>query len=111
MTSGTGSVTITIDDNKNKTYDPDDVTPDANNQIVMTLVSSGTKQWVFKDNPITINNGADFTWTPANGGGTTLTVTDSEADKGRNPSHNYTVHVKNNAGEEMDIDPRILDRT
>lgn len=109
-TTGVGAVTIKIDDQKKKTYVPDEVTPDSNNNIVMTLESEGSKQWVFKDPPITINNPADFSWSPEDGGGTVLTVTDTNADKSRVPQHNYTVHVKNNAGEEMDIDPKIVDR-
>lgn len=108
-TTGTGSVTVTIDDNKNKSYDPDEVTPDANNNIVITLVSSGTKQWVFKDNPITINNGADFT--PTLQSPTVLNVYDNEDDQHTIPTHNYTCHVKNNAGESLDFDPVIKDRT
>lgn len=109
-TTAVGAVTITIDDKKKKSYSADVVTPDANNQIVMTLVSSGSKSWVFKDPPITINNPADFSWTPEDGGGTVLTVTDSNADKSRVPQHNYTVHVKSNDGDELDIDPKIVDR-
>lgn len=108
-TSGVGAVTVTIDDRKNKSYDPDEVTPDANNNVVITLVSSGSKQWTFKPNPITITNNADFSWT-LESDDTVLNVVDDEADRHQIPQHNYTCHVHNNAGESMSFDPVIKDR-
>lgn len=109
-TTGVGAVTVTIDDHKNKSYDPDEVTPDDNNNIVITLVSTGTKQWTYKPNPITINNGANFTHS-VDATDTILTVNDNEEDEHTIPTHNYTCHVQNNAGESMDFDPIIKDRT
>lgn len=109
-TTAVGAVTITIDDKKNKSYSADEVTPDENNQVVMTLVSSGSKSWTYKDKPITIKNDANFTWSPHDGGGTVLTVTDSGDDKKKHPKHDYTVHVQSNDGDELDIDPKIVDR-
>lgn len=110
MTDGVGSVTISIDDNKNKTYDPTDVTPDANNNIVMSLQSTGTKTWTYKPAPITIAADTDFSWT-LDSTSTVLTVNDDEADRAQVPQHVYTVHVQSSSGDSLDIDPIIKDRT
>lgn len=104
-----GQVVVSIDDNKNKSYDPETVTPDAENNIQITLLSTGTKQWTFKANPITITNGADFT-PQVQPGGTVLNVYDDEADRHQIPTHQYTCHVKSNQGDELDFDPVIRDR-
>lgn len=108
-TTGVGSVTVTIDDNKNKSYDPDEVTPDANNQVKITLVSTGSKTWTYKPKPITIDNPANFTWS-VDSTDKILTVTDTEQDEGSHPTHNYTCHVQNNQGESFSFDPIIKDR-
>ncbi|MBB3764389.1 hypothetical protein [Sphingomicrobium lutaoense] len=109
QTSGVGAVTITVDDQRQVSYDPEDVTPDENNNIEMTLQSSGTKQWSFmQNNPVTIANPQDFTSRLIDD--THLNVNDTGADKARNPTHQYTVHVVSNTGEHCDFDPIIRDR-
>ena len=110
MSDGTGSVTISIDDNKNKTYDPTDVTPDANNNIVMSIQSMGSKTWTYKPTPITISADTDFSWS-VDSTGTILTVSDDEADRAQVPQHSYTVHVQSSSGDSLDFDPIIKDRT
>lgn len=106
---GTGTCTITVNDQMQWTPSVDPIIPDASNKITFMLQSSGTKTWTFNAaNPITIANPNDFNETLISG--TQLDVTDSEADKGQNPSHNYTIHVLSNTGDRIDIDPRIQDR-
>lgn len=110
-TTGVGSVCITVDDHKNKSYDPQIVIPDANKQVTITLVSEGpNKTWTFKPTPISIRHGhGNFTYT-VDSTNTVLTLTDSEADKGTHPQHSYTCHVESNTGDSLDIDPIIKDQ-
>lgn len=106
---GVGCVTLTVNDQMQVTPSVDPIIPDVNNNISFMLASSGTKQWSFNpNNPITIANPTDFSETLVSA--TQLNVTDTEADKAQNPSHNYTIHVQSNSGESFDFDPRIQDR-
>jgi hypothetical protein len=106
-----GAVTITVDDQRQITYSSDEVEPDANGNIVFTLQSTGPdKIWNFKQNdPINIANPSNFTTTSVSA--TSLTINDTSADKATNPTHNYTIKIENQDGEELAFDPIIKDRT
>lgn len=107
---GVGTVTVSVDDQRNITYSADPVEPDANNNIVFTLVSTGpTKVWTFKEDPINISNPHDFSWTLQSS--TQLNVTDTSADEATIPQHNYTLKIKDQNGNQFDFDPVIKDRT
>lgn len=114
MSTGTGSVTITVNDQRQITYDPTEVTPDVDNNISMFLVSAGpNKSWEFMNTaetkPITIVNPNDFSWTLLENK-TQLNVTDNEDDRDQIPTHAYTVHVVSSDGDRLDFDPIIRDR-
>lgn len=110
-----GHVMCNINFDDSVTLTPQEATPDANNNIVITLVDdSNGMGWVFADDPITIRNDADFTVTRnANG---QITVNDNENDsrgRGNNPmTHKYTLHFVSttHSGQTKDYDPTIKDR-
>ena len=110
MPSAVGTVTVTLDDNGNYTLSSEDVTPDASDNVIFTMVSTGpNKSWKFDNPPIAIVNDADFTIAPPNGGTTRLVVRDSEADKATIPDHEYTLYAVCGT-DKVAIDPRIIDR-
>lgn len=109
-TTGVGSVTVSVDDQRQISCNPDTVEPDVNGNISFMLQSTGTKVWNFNSgNPITIANPTDFSWTLVSP--TQLNVTDTSADKARVPQHNYTLLVQSQDGDEAKFDPIIKDRT
>lgn len=106
---GVGGVTITVNDQRQFSYSCDPVEPDVNGNISFFLQSSGSKQWSFmSNNPINIANPQNFSWTLNTP--TQLNVTDTSADKGTIPQHQYTLNVQSQNGEELEIDPTIKDR-
>lgn len=94
------------------TLQPDPAVPDADNNIVFTMVDdSNGMGWVFdQNNPITIANPKDFTvdWI-ANG---QIKVNDNESDRNRIPEHKYTLHFVStqHQGRRLNFDPIIRDR-
>ena len=108
---GTGSVTVTVDDQRQITYSCDPVSPDSNNDITFMLQSVGpSKTWTFNSNdPINISNPHDFSVTLASP--TQLDVTDTSADEATVPRHNYTLKIQSQSGDQVDFDPVIKDRT
>jgi len=108
---GVGSCTVTVDDQRNISYSCDPVEPDANNNIVFYLQSSGpTKTWNFNpSDPINIANPQNFNWSLASP--TQLNVTDTSQDEKTIPTHNYTLKIQSQSGEQAEFDPIIKDRT
>lgn len=106
-----GAVTITVDDQRQITYSNDEVEPDANGNIVFTLESTGpNKVWNFKqDDPINISNPSNFSTTSISA--TSLTINDTSADRATVPTHNYTIKIESQDGDELSFDPVIKDRT
>ena len=108
---GIGSVTVTVDDQRQISYSCDPVTPDSNNDITFMLASAGpNKTWTFNSNdPINISNPQDFSYSLASS--TQLDVTDTSADEKTVPQHNYTLKIQSQNGDNFDFDPVIKDRT
>lgn len=108
---GIGSCTITVDDQRSISYSCDPVEPDANNNIVFYLQSTGpTKTWSFNPNdPINIDHPSNFTTTLVSP--TQLNVVDTSADEKTIPTHNYTIKIQSQSGEQAQFDPIIKDRT
>ena len=108
---GIGSVTVSVDDQRQISYSCDPVEPDVNGNISFMLQSAGpNKQWSFMaSNPINISNPQDFSWTLVSP--TQLNVTDTSADESRVPQHNYTLMIQSQSGDEVEFDPVIKDRT
>ena len=106
-----GAVTITVNDQRQVSYSNDEVEPDTDGNIVFTLQSTGpSKQWSFKQNdPINIANPSNFTTTSVSA--SSLTVNDTSADEATVPTHNYTIKIQSQDGEELSFDPVIKDRT
>lgn len=105
-----GSCTVSVNDQRQITCNPDPVTPDENDNIMFTLQSTGSQVWTFNaQNPISIANNADFTTTLISP--TQLLVTDTNADERTIPEHAYTVIIQSQSGESAEFDPVIKDRT
>ncbi|WP_205479392.1 hypothetical protein [Sphingomonas arenae] len=106
---GIGSVTVSINDQRNISYSADPVEPDVNGNISFNLVSTGSKVWTFNSNdPINIANPHDFSYTLVSP--TQLNVTDTSADEATIPQHNYTLKIQSQNGENFEFDPVIRDR-
>lgn len=105
-----GQCTITIDSNDSVSGSPDEATPDANNNLVFTLVDNSGHGWCFADtNPIIIANPQNFTVT--RNSGSQLTVTDSGLDRANIPTHKYTMRfTRPGRPNPMIWDPTIRDR-
>lgn len=110
-----GQVLIEIDFNNKVIATPEDVTPDASNNIEFTLVDdSNGYGWVFDErNPITIVNPADFTVTRVANG--LLRVYDNEndsSDRSKPPkTHKYTLNFSSTTRQaRLSFDPKIIDR-
>lgn len=110
MPNTEGSCTVSVNDQRQISCNPDPVEPDDNGNISFMLQSTGSKVWNFKPgNPINIANPQDFSWTLVSP--TQLNVTDTSADEATIPQHNYTVMLQSQNGDEASFDPVIKDHT
>lgn len=111
MPSPDGQATCTIT-GQTAVISPEEVTPDANDDVVFTLDASRAGAWRFADEPITIVEDEDFTVTRLSD--TQIRVHDNENDSRGKPSaktHKYTLHFVTFDGRtHMDVDPTIKDR-
>lgn len=107
---GVGTVTVSVNDQRQVTCNPDTVEPDVNGNLSFMLQSTGSKTWNFQaNNPINIANPNNFSWTLVSP--TQLNVTDTSADRATIPQHNYTVMLQSQDGDHASFDPVIKDRT
>lgn len=108
---GVGTVTVTVNDQRQISYSCDPIEPDVNGNMSFFLASAGpTKTWTFNpNNPINIANPQDFSWTLVSP--TQLNVTDTSADEATIPQHNYTLMIQSDSGDDFSFDPVIQDRT
>ena len=108
---GVGSVTVSVNDQRQISYSADPVEPDANGNIMFNLQSTGpNKVWTFNANdPINIASPQNFTVNLLSS--TQLQVNDTSADEQTIPQHNYTLKIQSQNGDHLEFDPIIKDRT
>lgn len=113
-TTGIGFVSFVVKNKKVVSVDPEEVTPDTNGNIAMTVTSDDPGvDWHFRDpHPIEVDHPRDFTVGP--GGGTVVNVHDTSADKHVYPTHHYTAFFESSRGDviqpdALEFDPVIKD--
>lgn len=115
VTTGIGFVSFEVINKNSVTVDPEEVIPDVNGNIVMTVTSKEPGAvWHFRDpRPIIIDHPQGFTVGP--GGGSRVEVHHDSADKDKYQFHHYTAFFQNSRGEiarpdALEFDPVIKDR-